>query len=68
MRFKWTSVTQSEFERFVERCNFTPTELRILELRRKGLTPVAVAGEIGYGEAQMYRISAVVVEKIRKES
>jgi hypothetical protein len=41
-RFKWTSITESEFERLVERCNFTPVELQILELRRKGTSPVAI--------------------------
>jgi len=67
MRFKWTSITESEFERYVERCNFTDTELRILELRRKGFTPVATALKIGYSERQMRRISADIVEKIEKE-
>ena len=67
MRFKWTSITESEFERYVERCNFTDIELQILELRRKGFTPVATALKIGYSERQMRRISADIVEKIEKE-
>ena len=67
MRFKWTSITESEFERYVERCNFTDTKLRILELRCKGATPVEVAKKTKYSEAQMYRISAEVVLKINKE-
>ena len=67
MRFKWTSITESEFERYVERCNFTDTELRILKLRHKGATPVATALKIGYTERQIYRISTEIVEKIVKE-
>jgi len=67
MRFKWTSVTESEFERLVERCNFTPVELQILELRRKGCTPVAVALKTNYSERQVYNLSKDVLVKIRKE-
>ena len=67
MRFKWTSITESEFERLVERCNFTPVELQILELRRKGKTPLEVAIEINYSERQIYNLSKDVVVKIRKE-
>ena len=67
MKFKWTSITESEFEWNVERCNFTPTELRLLELRRKGVSPLEVAEKIGYSEAQMYRFSAAVAVKISKE-
>lgn len=67
MRFKWTSITESEFERFVERCNFTPIELKILELRRKDVAPADVADEIGYCERQMFNISREIVEKIKKE-
>ena len=67
MRLKWTSITESEFEHFIARCNFTPVELRILRLRRKGCTPTKVAEKIGYSEAQMYRLSADIIAKIKKE-
>jgi len=67
MRFKWTSVTESEFERLVERCNFTPIELQILQLRRKGKTPLQVALDTNYSERQIYNLSNDVVVKIRKE-
>jgi DNA-binding NarL/FixJ family response regulator len=67
MRFKWTSVTESEFERLVERCNFTPIELQILELRRKGKSPLQVADKMKFSERQIYRISCEVVVKIKKE-
>ena len=67
MRFKWTSITESEFERLVERCNFTPAELRIFELRRKDKTPVAVAFETHYCERQIYRISKAIIEKVKSQ-
>ena len=67
MRFKWTSITESERERFVERCNFTPVELRIFELRRKGCTPEKVAQKTKFSERQIYRISREILEKIIKE-
>jgi DNA-binding NarL/FixJ family response regulator len=66
-RFKWTSITESEFERLVKRCNFTPEELQILKLRRKGYTPVAVGLKTTYCERQVYRISRSIVEKIMRE-
>ncbi|MCL2078187.1 MAG: hypothetical protein FWH08_07280 [Oscillospiraceae bacterium] len=67
MKFRWTSITESEFKRLVERCNFTPVEMRILELRRKGHTPVAVSMKINYSERQVFNLSNDVLEKIFKE-
>jgi DNA-binding NarL/FixJ family response regulator len=67
-RLKWTSITESEFEHYVERCNFTPAELQILQLRRKGASPVAVALKMNYSDKNIYRISAEIIKKMNKES
>jgi len=66
-RLKWTSITESEFEWLIVRCNFTPLELQILQLRRKDTSPIAIADKLGYCETHIYRISAEIVSKIRKE-
>jgi hypothetical protein len=67
MRFKWTSITESEHKRLLKCCNFTPIERQIYDLRRKGSTALMVAIKINYSESQIHRISAVIVEKIAKE-
>ena len=67
-RLKWTSITESEFEHYVARCNFTPAELQILQLRRKGVSPIAVALKINYSDKNIYRISAEIIKKMNKES
>ena|GEM_PF-1666637 len=64
MRYKWTRITEPEFERLVRLCNFTPVELQIFKLRRKGLAPGFVADEIGYSKRQMERISREAILKI----
>jgi len=67
-KFGWTRVTESEFERLLERCNFTEMEQRIFEMRRKGKSLELIAYEVGYSVRQIKNISAVIVKKITKES
>jgi hypothetical protein len=68
MRFKWTRVTESEFKRLVERCNFTPIELQIFEMRRKSCKIVEIAFKTDYSDRQIIRISHEIVAKINHES
>ena len=68
MKYKWTRITESVYEHLVERCNFTPVELRILESRRKGKSLSCVADELGYSERHLRRISNDVLAKIEKEN
>ena len=68
MKYKFTSITESKFEKLVERCNFTEVELQIVNLRRKGRTPDEVSVEIGYSPRQTARHTKNAVAKIVYES
>ena len=68
MKFRWTGITETEYERLVARCNFTLVEHEILKMRRKSIALDVIADKIGYSQRQMHNISNIVIEKILKES
>ena len=64
MRIAWKAITDADVTRLINNYKLTETELKILQLRRKGATPIAISLEIHYSERQMYALTERLVSKI----
>ncbi len=63
MRFDFT---KTEFDYFIERCGFTDEELKVLELKRRGLTNITIAADMYVCERTVLRRVKSIKKKIIK--
>ena len=64
MRIMWKAITDADVEQLINEYDLTKTELEILQLRRKGTSPIAISMKINYQRSQMYAITAKLAKKI----
>jgi DNA-binding NarL/FixJ family response regulator len=64
--FKNLDFNKSEYEYFLENCNFTDRQLEIFNLRRKGLTYIQMSFELHLSESTLKREVKRIKNKILK--
>ena len=64
MKIAWRAITDADEARLVKNYNLTETELKILQLRRKGETPTAIALKVFYSRIRMYVHNEKLMAKI----
>ena len=64
MKVAWKALTDFDVERLVRDYDLTETELKILQLRRKGVDPEAIPFKIFYQRSQTYAITAKLTRKV----
>jgi transcriptional regulator len=64
MKVAWKFITDSDVERLIKDYNLTETELKILQLRRKGVGAEAIPFKIYYQRSQAFAITANLAKKI----
>lgn len=64
--FKKLDFNKIEYEYITEYCNFSERQKQILDLRRKGLSIVAISLEIYVSERTINREIQLIKEKIAK--
>ena len=63
---KKLDFNKSEYEYFIENCNFTDREKEILDLRRKGKSIIEITFITNLSEATVYRELKRIKRKIYK--
>lgn len=56
-----------EYQKFIVQCPFTDEELKVLEMRRKGKSIVAISIELNVSTSTVDRIIKSICNKILKE-
>jgi len=64
MKVMWKAITDSDVERLISDYSLTETELKILQFRRKGVSPEAMPFRINYQRSQTYALTAKLAKKI----
>lgn len=64
---KRLDFNKSEYEYFIENCNFTDRQIEILNMRRKGLSIVRISMELFISERTINREIKNIKNKILKE-
>lgn len=64
---KKLDFNKSEYEYFIENCNFTDRQIEILNMRRKGLSIVQISMELFISERTINREIKSIKNKILKE-
>ena len=65
-RIAWRAITDNDVECLKRDYNLTITELKILKMRRKGESPIAIGMEIRLQKSQVHKITADLSAKIMK--
>ena len=63
---KKLDFNKAEYDYFMDSCNFTDRQKEILDLRRKGLSIVAISFRTYLSERTIYRELKAIKRKIRK--
>ena len=64
---KRLDFNKSEYEYFIENCNFTDRQIEILNMRRKGLSIIQISMELFISERTINREIKSIKNKILKE-
>ena len=64
MKVAWRFITDSDVECLIKDYDLTETELKILQLRRKGIGAEAIPFKLFYKRSQAFAITAKLAAKI----